>query len=442
MNDSNRSQSKLQDRLMGHVRDLTGIGIRFAGTAGEREAAERIESALRSLGLEVQRQEFPCLSFDFDLCELEGRENGRWAKIPAYPAAHSPSTPSDGIQADLMPIEKIPEDGCWQESPASRAAVVYSSELFDFARFGSLMQADPAAVLVVDDRLPFDWTVAVGFPRAWVDRIRCPVVNVPYAAAWEMTRNGVDRIRVRLQTKVEKAVSQNVIADLPGAGSNELTIVSAHHDSVLNNPGADDNCSGVAVMLELARHFSRNPPYSGLRFISFGTEEQLSEGARHYLLHEPDLSRIRFALNNDAMGGWMGRTEIYCTGSEKLRDFVEKVCRETGFPGHPTIELSPFSDHFPLNLAGIPSAWYYRKTFAAARHFHHSRKETDEVVSPAVLARTTLHQVALLEKLTAAGEPPFPSVVPAEQRKRLSKMAMEWCGLRKKDLPNGKITKI
>ncbi|HUG43939.1 MAG TPA: hypothetical protein VMN76_06835, partial [Acidobacteriota bacterium] len=59
-------------------------------------------------------------------------------------------------------------------------------------------------------------------------------------------------------------------------------------------------------------------------------------------------------------------------------------------------------------------------------------------VSPSVLARTLLHQIALLDRLTGAGEPPFPFVIPEEQRRKLSEMGFEWCGLRNVDLPKGR----
>jgi len=66
----------------------------------------------------------------------------------------------------------------------------------------------------------------------------------------------------------------NVIAELKGGLSAEkLLIVGAHYDAVRTTPGADDNASGVAGLLGLARSLSENPPGKSIRFVAFALEE-------------------------------------------------------------------------------------------------------------------------------------------------------------------------
>jgi hypothetical protein len=66
--------------------------------------------------------------------------------------------------------------------------------------------------------------------------------------------------------------SANVVALKPGKSSRE-TIVGAHYDSTSGGPGADDNASGVAVMLEIAELLKdQSTPYT-IRFVAFGDEE-------------------------------------------------------------------------------------------------------------------------------------------------------------------------
>jgi Zn-dependent M28 family amino/carboxypeptidase len=63
-------------------------------------------------------------------------------------------------------------------------------------------------------------------------------------------------------------------AEIPGAGQlPEVVIVGAHYDSASESPGADDNASGVAAMLALARSFSGTRPARTLRFVAFANEE-------------------------------------------------------------------------------------------------------------------------------------------------------------------------
>jgi len=69
----------------------------------------------------------------------------------------------------------------------------------------------------------------------------------------------------------------NLEVELPGASiPEEVVIVGAHYDSYLGWPGADDNASGIAALLELSRRFapaSRAAPRRTLRFVAFTNEE-------------------------------------------------------------------------------------------------------------------------------------------------------------------------
>jgi len=328
-------------------------------------------------------------------------------------------------------VEKIPDRlaDC-KKLFSGRIALLLNSEFFEFNRFKRVMLAKPAALLLVDDRFPNDWTVAIGFPRYWVDYISCPMANLSHLDAWNLVRGGVSNLRLRIETTISDALSQNIIGEVKGKKKPlEVIVISAHHDSVINNPGADDNCTGVAAVLELARHFAQRPAGRTLRFISYGTEEQLSEGARHYAANCKDLSNIRFVLNIDSIGAWMGKTGLYYAGPKELADFLREVNQELDFPGHLIKELSPFSDHFPLNFAGIPAVWYYRTTYVAARHYHHSRLETPEVVSPEVMAETVRQQAGVLDRLGNSATMPFARSIPKSQMQRLRQMARLWCGI-------------
>ncbi|SEP17131.1 M20/M25/M40 family metallo-hydrolase [Aquisalimonas asiatica] len=71
----------------------------------------------------------------------------------------------------------------------------------------------------------------------------------------------------------ERAV--NVVAEVPGTrAADEVVIVGAHYDTVPGSPGANDNASGVAVLLALAAWTRENPQARTVRFIAFANEEQ------------------------------------------------------------------------------------------------------------------------------------------------------------------------
>ncbi len=66
----------------------------------------------------------------------------------------------------------------------------------------------------------------------------------------------------------------NVIAEIAGGDKkSEIIILGAHYDTVWLSPGADDNASGVAALLEIARNFSDSHPARTIRFVAFANEE-------------------------------------------------------------------------------------------------------------------------------------------------------------------------
>ena len=73
---------------------------------------------------------------------------------------------------------------------------------------------------------------------------------------------------------VERTEVRNVAAQISGAGrAGEIIVVGAHYDSVIGSPGANDNGSGVAALLELARLLKDARPARTVRFVAFVNEE-------------------------------------------------------------------------------------------------------------------------------------------------------------------------
>lgn len=92
----------------------------------------------------------------------------------------------------------------------------------------------------------------------------------------------------RQPIQVDQGEVHNIEAGIPGgAPGAEIVLIGAHYDSVAGSPGANDNGSGVAAMLELARLLRGTKPARSLRFVAFVNEEppfftgELM-GSRHY----------------------------------------------------------------------------------------------------------------------------------------------------------------
>ncbi|WP_342641860.1 M20/M25/M40 family metallo-hydrolase [Rhodoligotrophos ferricapiens] len=84
------------------------------------------------------------------------------------------------------------------------------------------------------------------------------------------------------QFKHRDRLHENLILNLPGQQDGDFILVGAHYDAVPGSPGADDNGSAIAVLLELARAFSMEPARSPLRLVAFDAEEADRGGSRAY----------------------------------------------------------------------------------------------------------------------------------------------------------------
>lgn len=79
----------------------------------------------------------------------------------------------------------------------------------------------------------------------------------------------------------------NIICDIKGTKSsnNAIIVIGAHYDTAIGTPGADDNASGVAGLLELARLTSKHPLKHPVQFVAFSLEEPLVSAVRHLGSH-------------------------------------------------------------------------------------------------------------------------------------------------------------
>jgi Zn-dependent M28 family amino/carboxypeptidase len=174
-----------------------------------------------------------------------------------------------------------------------------------------------------------------------------------------------------LQTvTVNNKPSQNVIADKPGQGSGtrEVVIVTAHLDSInlrggasAPAPGADDNGSGSAGVLEIARVFQDHQGIHDLRLILFGGEEEGLFGSKHYVasLDTPEKTRVRAVVNMDMIGSLNSPTRsVLLEGAPLSQTAIDSLREAASTYTGLTVEtsLNPFaSDHVPFINADIPA---------------------------------------------------------------------------------------
>ncbi|MBD2086378.1 MULTISPECIES: M28 family peptidase [unclassified Coleofasciculus] len=152
---------------------------------------------------------------------------------------------------------------------------------------------------------------------------------------------------------------QNLILNLPAATNNQKPpiLIGAHYDAAPGTPGADDNATGVAALLELARIFAAEPAKYPVRLVAFDMEEYGMLGSQQYA---SDLKQqgqsLRLMLSLEMLG--------YCNsapGSQRYPAGLERFYPNRGdyialIGNLPSI---PDLIHLSRNIrkVGVPSEW-------------------------------------------------------------------------------------
>ncbi|HEU4480311.1 MAG TPA: M28 family peptidase, partial [Actinomycetota bacterium] len=189
---------------------------------------------------------------------------------------------------------------------------------------------------------------------------------------------------------VDGKASRNVVAWWDTAKPYPF-IVGAHMDTVPSSPGANDNASGVAAVLELARLFADRRQAQWVRFVAFGSEEYGTDG-RHHVGSKVYVRRL--GKKGRARLGGMLSVDMVADGRPLLvgnSDIAHDVVARTV---HRKIEkaniavryitLCDCSDHGPFERAGIPASFAY----SGRESDYHSPSDTVPNMEPRDLLRT------------------------------------------------------
>ncbi len=189
---------------------------------------------------------------------------------------------------------------------------------------------------------------------------------------------------------IDGGTSRNVVAWWPGARKYPF-VVGGHMDSVPSSPGANDNASGVAVVLEVARLFAGKPQAEWVRFVAFGSEEYGDDGRHHigstvYVnrLGREGRSRLGGMLSVDMVAD--GRPLIIGNSGISERVVARSVYRKVTDAGIATRWriACDCSDNGPFEHAGTPASYMW----SGDEPNYHDSSDTVPNMKPRDLART------------------------------------------------------
>jgi len=327
------------------------IGSRPAGSAAERRAADALAAELRSLGWTTEIQSFPIRSFQDRGSSL--RVDGSAQPVEVLALQNSaPGTVSGrlvaaglGRREDLAGLDL---DGAI--ALLERGEIEFGDKVRNVAEAGAVgaviyNQADQnfRGLLRNPSSIP-----AAGLDGATGRRLA------------EQARQAQLQAELAVDASIVETTSGNVVASLAGP-SNETVVLGAHYDSVAEGPGANDNASGVATVLELARTLPAAELPATVRIVLFGAEEIGLVGSRSYVdsLSPQERERIVAMLNFDMVG--VGEQPMV-GGSDELVRLVQQAAGEQGIQvGELGGSLDGRSDHAPFLEAGVATLFFHRQ---------------------------------------------------------------------------------
>ncbi|MDR1346561.1 MAG: M28 family peptidase [Bacteroidales bacterium] len=176
-------------------------------------------------------------------------------------------------------------------------------------------------------------------------------------------------ITVDLDNRHTRLATQNVCAMERGA-VDSFIVFTAHYDHLgmmgtrVYYPGAHDNASGCAAVLDLARHFHHNPIRYHVLYILFSGEESGLLGSQHFAENPLiDLSKIRLLLNLDMLcGGSDGLMLENVMSIDSGRFYQGMAAANEQFRYHKNLKVrdnAPNSDHYPFTAKGVPAMFIY-----------------------------------------------------------------------------------
>ncbi|MFC7326920.1 M28 family metallopeptidase [Marinactinospora rubrisoli] len=369
------------DNVRTHLENLQTIadyngGNRAHGTAGYDVAARYVIDQLRRAGYQPRKVEYeferwvenatPVLAqtapeahefahdTDFRTMTYSGSGDVSAAGVPVNPGSNASGCESADFAGFPEGAIAIVQRGtCTFEQKADNATEAGAAALVVFNHGAT---EDPA------DTGPVNGTLT--------NEAAIPVVGTTpeVGAALVEAGEGLE-LTVTVDAEIRTETSYNVIAETKGGARDNVVVVGAHLDGVPEGPGINDNGSGTAAVLEVARQLPKLDDVNNrVRFAFWGTEEEGLVGSTEYVesLSQRERDRIALYLNFDMIGSpnfgrfvYDGRGELPDSatppaGSAAIQKLFQDYFTGQNLVSEPTA-FNGRSDYGPFIEAGIPS---------------------------------------------------------------------------------------
>ncbi len=369
------------DGVNAHLEALQQIatdngGNRAVGTPGFDASAEYVRAQLEEAGYTASMQ-----SFDVDVFVIGGPSTLEWPgevswtegtdyQVAPYSGGGSVTTSASVVDLDLGPGNGSTsgcEAGDFAGFDAGDIAVIQRGSCFLSQKVLNAQAAGATGVVLFNQGDTEDregmWLATLGADT----NVDIPVVLTTYAVGEAIAQGGAVTIELEVDAGVETRSTANVIVESEGGDESDVIMLGAHLDSVPAGPGINDNGSGTAAILEIARAVRSCEPTRKIRFAWWGAEEVGLVGSGVYVdsLDQMQRDAIAFYLNLDmvASPNWVrfrydgdgsAFGQVGPMGSAELEQVFVDWFDGLGLPSEET-SFDGRSDYGPFIAAGIAS---------------------------------------------------------------------------------------
>jgi hypothetical protein len=374
------------------------IGPRLTGSDNYVHAVSWAVDQFKSLGLtNVHTEPFTMPA----LWEPEVPATGqilepRLQTLHIYSLGWSPSTPEGGVKGNVIYLPQLTNEAIDGQRDKLRGSII----LIDMKSFGEkpsfsqilksldhLKGLSPQGLLLAGGPNGTESATALTFDGNLSPYPMAQIGLEDELLIKRMLDHGPVTVQFSFKNRIRPTTQvNNVIAEIPGRElPNEVVIVAGHLDSWHPGTGAQDNGTGAATVIEVARAIKATgrPPRRTMRFILFGGEEQGLIGSTAYVRHHvADLANIDTVLISDTGAqpakGWyvMGRND-----EQKALTNIEPLL--TGLGSDKTTPSTEFlfqTDHISFDLLGVPTLVLWNDVDKYFKLHHKASDSFDSVV--------------------------------------------------------------
>ena len=375
-----------------HVEALCGFGDRFVGEPGDALAEEYVAAELAALGLELERTPVTLPSWREDHCELRLADG---TVLEATSPYFSPST--DGtLSAEVVYVGDGGEADYDGLDVAGKIVLLEERSIgfgmFWLGGFAARAARHGARAVIVVHPMPWPYRMSMEAGNADIARRfadeRVPAVSISTAGGLRLMHAlGAGRAGVELTLRTTAGTATtNFLAGIRRGtrAPQDMVIVMGHRDNGAP-PGANDDGSGTATMLEVARCLAGTDTERSLMFLSSAGEEGVAEGTYRWLeaIGDERLRRIKAVISLDmfGVGGRLNLVEeAYWPDTEALRHtpwLTEALHEEATRRGYHVGRMQAdwgAAESGRFLERGVPAAWFWKADDPA----YHSPHDTPD----------------------------------------------------------------